>query len=401
MSSRNIVGVAVVALTMGCARGPTEAPAGGKNSIGQIDRYLEKAVGLSNEGVVLMPSDSMARETDRTRLNEIAQALRIPFAACFLRRTIEVATVTDVEGGLGLSTVPQGQIRLRARLNATGEVLRAELMETTIEDGPLVSCVQEAIGAQAFPSVRASTLRWVDVLYWVSLGYDRGRDSPERRRFHRREVAEASRAAKQCLGGRVQGGSYPLQGVSLVDREGTSLINRIEPNDLPPPVNRCIAQVFRRIEAPADPESFVRAVISDVVFKVDPQGVVAFGDEEWLRLTELEAAALRREQTDSASMPSTEAKTVGGSVTISGVGVTPAPKRRLDSTIEGPRLEEDGAGPSRASGGGSPEERVSEERVSEERVSEDTAAEDPAAEDPAAAGLRLNLGGREAAGRSE
>jgi hypothetical protein len=296
-----------------------------------------------------------------------------------------VSTVTDIEGELGLSAVPQGQVRLRARLNATGEVLRAELMETTIEDGPLVSCVQEAIGAQAFPSVRASTLRWVDVLYWVSLGYDRGRDSPERQRFHRREVAEASRAAKQCFGGRVQGGSYPLQGVSLVDREGTSLINRIEPNDLPPPVNRCIAQVFRRIEAPADPESFVRAVISDVVYTVDPEGVVAFGDEEWLRLTELEAAALRREQTSFAPTPSANGKAVGGSVTISGVGVTPSPKRRLDSAIEGPRLEEE----------------VSAPLSNSAAAAGDPASKDPASKDPAAAGLRLNLGGRDASDRSE
>ncbi len=376
MALRYIAVIAAVALSVGCARNSTEAPAGGNNSIGQIDRYLEKAVGLSNEGVVLMPSDSMARETDRTRLNEIAQALRIPFAACFLRRTIEVARVASVGQGLGLEAVPQGQVRLRARLNAAGEVLRAELMETTIDDGPLVTCVQEAIAAQSFPSVRASTLRWVDVLYWVSLGYDRGRDSPERRRFHRREVAEASRAAKQCLEGRVRGGEYPLQGVSLVDREGSALINRIEPNDLPPPVNRCVAQVFRQIEAPPDPESFVRAVIADAVFSVALDGAVRFGDEEWLRLMDLEAAAIRR---DSASVqrPAQEAAApLGSSVTISGVGVSPAPERGIDPEVEGPRLE---ATPGAQPGAGT------------SRTTTDTPG------DPAASGIRLKLGGRSSA----
>jgi hypothetical protein len=385
--------IAALALGGGCARGAIEAPTGGRNSVGQIDRYLEKAVGLSNEGVVLMPSDSMARETERTRLNEIAQALRIPFAACFLRKTIEVSKVALIEDNLGLVAVPQGQVRLRARLNGSGKVLRAELMESTIEDDAMIECVQEAVVAQEFPRVRSSTLRWVDVVYWVSLGYDRGRDSPERKVFNRRQVADASRAAKPCLSGRVQRGEYALRGVSLVDREGSSLINRIEPNDLPPPVNRCIAQVFRQIQAPPDPEAFVRAVIADMVFVVGADGAVGYEDEEWLRLTDLEAAAIRRERRAEEQSPAGGPRPSGAKVIISGVGVSPAPARGFDPAVEGPRLE--GApNPFGSNARDSRDEVEGTPQNGESQTGGDGADGADPGEDPATSGLRLKLGGR-------
>ena len=376
-----------------CAGRGLEAPAGGRNSVGQIDRYLETAVGMSNEGVVLQPSEAMARQTDRTRLNEIAQALRIPFAACFLKRTIETATLVEVpkgEGALMLEGIPQGQLRIRARLNSAGKVLRAEFMEGTVDDSAMVQCVEAGIVAQEFPAVRSNTLRWIDVLYWVSLGYDRGRDSPARRAYQRRQVAEAARVATACLDDRTAPGVYHLRGVSLADREGTALINRIEPNDLPGPVSRCVAQVFRQVSAPPDPESFVRAVFSEVEFEVREDGAVTFADAEWLRLVELEAAARDAERAATERPPA--GARAPDDPPIRGVGVGVAPRAPMDPEAQGPRLE----GP--ASNAETPE------RPRSTAPGPDTAtgsgevtpsgASDPRATDPAESGLQLDLGGR-------
>ena len=371
-------------MLLGCSGRGTEAPSGGQASVGQIDRYLERGVALSSQGVVLMPSQAMERETDRTRMTEIARALQLPLSLCFLRRTIEAAEIGEVEGQRALVRVPQGQLRVRARLNGAGEVQQVELMEGTFEDSPMVRCIEDAVQEQAFPAVRSNTLRWIDVVHWVSLGYDQGREQPDLVRARRLQVARLSRSSLRCLEGRLRPGTYRAEGVNLVDRTGSTLVNRIEPGALPGPVARCVAQVFKALTTNAEPESYVRAILPVVEYQVDGAGVATFADAEWLRLLDLEAAAQRA---GAASAPPASGEGGGPanarSPAIQGVMTAPMPDKGLDPAVEGPRLQGDAS---------KAPEAERDPGTDTETEDMDAPALSPA--DPSEAGLRLRLGGR-------
>ena len=285
--------------------------------------------------------------------------------------------------------VPQGQLRVRARLNGAGEVQQVELMEGTFEDSPMVRCIEDAVQEQAFPAVRSNTLRWIDVVHWVSLGYDQGREQPDLVRARRLQVARLSRSSLRCLEGRLRPGTYRAEGVNLVDRTGSTLVNRIEPGALPGPVARCVAQVFKALTTNAEPESYVRAILPVIEYEVDAEGRATFADAEWLRLLDLEAAAQRA---GAASPP--PAREAGDSArsgrlpAIQGVTTAPMPDKGLDPALEGPRLQ-----------GDDQESRDGEGDAAEETQPDDAdGLDDPDAPvppaDPSEAGLRLDLGGR-------
>jgi hypothetical protein len=77
------------AASLACASRKDETTVNPMSKLGS-DRYIQKAIRSSNEGVILLPSSKAERVYELPRLNEIAHSLREPAAECFLRRAIEV-----------------------------------------------------------------------------------------------------------------------------------------------------------------------------------------------------------------------------------------------------------------------------------------------------------------------
>jgi len=316
------------------------AAKGGRVSEMQADRYIERAVGQSNEGVVLLPSQAAEREFDRVRMAEIAQNMRRPLAVCFLERAIITMERKEVDGDASFAHVPQGQAKMRARLNSSGEVLRVEVLDSAFEDPQMEACVQGVIERTHFPESRNQTPQWVDVVYWVSLGLYQDAQTPALAQRLRREQAMAARRGSSCLEGRVEPGTYAVEGLSLFDREGGTLVNRVERGSLDPDVSRCVAQAFKAIRIPPEGEAFVRPATPQVVFEVREDGDVTFADARWLELLELEERALREarkaKNTAAEEEPGpidVEADAVSGLVP----GLDEAPG--LDAEQQGPRRE--------------------------------------------------------------
>ena len=99
------------------------------------DRYVRRAIRQSNEGVILLPSERAEHIYELTRLNEIAQGLREPAALCFLERAITTMERSNDERGY--THVPEGQIKLRARIAPNGKVLRTEVLESGFRDAAM------------------------------------------------------------------------------------------------------------------------------------------------------------------------------------------------------------------------------------------------------------------------
>lgn len=295
------------------------------------DRYIDNAVRQSSEGVVLIPSSTTEREYDRVRLNEIAQNLRRPFAFCFLQRAIVTMERGAVEGESTFVNVPDGQIKLRARLGADGTVSRVEPIEAGFDDLEMEACVMKAVTKQEFPPIRGQTGHYIDVVYWVSLGFHGAANSEEFALHIRKEQTRAGVRAKRCLQGRVPPGDYEVEGLSLFDREGNTLVNRVDRNALPPEVSSCVASAFKAIEIPPERDAFVRPVEASAAFTVRDDGVVEVRDERWLELLEMEErarreaarAAIRKSGSGSATRESaTTGDTQGdGSASVSGVWI--------------------------------------------------------------------------------
>ncbi len=292
----HLVGATLLGGLVGCGgknRGDEVVAPTGMNTHSQIRRYVDKAVRRSTEGVILMPSKKADTLFDRTRLNEIAQGLRVPAALCFVNRAIETMKLGQQDGETTFLGVPEGQIRIRTRINPAGEVLRTEVIETGFQDEAMYTCLDKAIKAVRWTTNKSGVVQFIDVIYWVSLGYQAEDHSEAAQLQLRKQQAIAAEKARGCLRNRVPAGRYQVQGLSLMDRDGRTLVNRVEPGVLPDNVGECVAIVFRDIRMQPVKEAFVRPFTPRADFVVATDGTVNFTDERWLALLKLEEEAMR------------------------------------------------------------------------------------------------------------
>ncbi|MCA9654079.1 MAG: hypothetical protein H6712_08755 [Myxococcales bacterium] len=363
----------LVALSLpGCGR---KGKKGSRKPEGQVsdieaNRYIRRAIRQSSEGVILLPSERANRFYELPRLNEIAQTLRSPAASCFLTRAIETMEPRS-DGEPGYQHVPEGQLKARVRIAPSGEVLRAEVLESGFGDEPMEACLTKVLEEQRWPPNKSGNTHYIDVVYWVSLGMQRGLDDPDFATQLRREEVGAGRRAKACLQGRVDAGHYEVRGLNLIDREGGTLVNRIDTGDLPEPIRLCIATALREIRLPRDPDAFVRPIAPRVAFDVQGDGTVSVQGERWLELLEIEERArLAAERRAREGEPE---ETDAGPLEL----VDELPAERPGSEVS--------TGVIAAGGSGRPGEESSPPPEPE--------PERPAL-DPASPGLRLDLGGR-------
>lgn len=272
------------------------APPTGLNSFGQGTRYIQKAVRSSSEGVIILPSKRAENLFDLQRLNEIAQALRPPAAACFVNRAIETMKRGKRDGEEAYVDVPEGQVKIRTRLSPDGEVLRTEVLDTGFKDPEIEPCIMEAIQGRKWIKNRSGVVQYLDVIYWVSLGDGSEDKSPQAKAELRRQQAIAAIRGKGCLERRVGAGTYPVEGLNLVDRDGNTLVSRVEPNSLPQKVQECLSVVLRDIQMPRAPGSFVRPISPQVEYTVATDGTVSFADERWINLILMEEKAAREDR---------------------------------------------------------------------------------------------------------
>ena len=318
----------------------------------QADRYIGTAVRRSPEGVIVIPSRYAERALDRVRMTELAQDLRQPAAVCFINRAIETMRRGERGGESGFVDVPEGQAKFRVRINPAGQVVRTEVLESGFKDEAMEACLREVLAAARWPQNRTGNTHFVDVIYWASLGFGEEDSSPAAVEELRRQQALAAERAKPCLAGRTRPGRYPIQGLSLLDRDGRTLVNRLDSNDLPQEVARCVMVAFREIRMPRAPEAFVRAFTPEAEFSVAADGAVSFADERWLTLVLAEEEALREAR---------RAELAGEAV----AGAAPAPEPEPASEPE----PEPAPAPAQPTGAGK-------------------------ARDPGKGGLKLELGGR-------
>ncbi|HET6582623.1 MAG TPA: hypothetical protein VFG69_04235 [Nannocystaceae bacterium] len=274
-----------------CSRTPDSATATPTTRTG-ADKYVKRAIRQSNEGVILLPSERAERIYELPRLNEIAQALREPAALCFLERAIMTMERTGDERGY--RDVPEGQIKIRARIAPNGQVLRTEVLETGFTDAKMAPCLEKAITRAKFPQNDGGVNHYIDVVYWVSLGLQSDVHTAEWKEHVKREQIGAGVRAKPCLEGRAPAGTYKVAALNLVDREGSTLINRIDGQGMPQELRSCVARAFRDIRLPRKPDAFVRPVWAEVEMHVRDDGGIEVAGEEWLRRVELEEQVKRR-----------------------------------------------------------------------------------------------------------
>jgi hypothetical protein len=258
----------------------------------QADRYVRKAIRSSNEGVILLPSKKAERVYEAQRLNEIAQGLRKPAAVCFINRAIETIRREEVDGEPTFVDVPEGQIKIRARISPDGTVLRTDVLESGFRDETIEPCLMQAVEKQRWPENQSGHVHHLDVVYWVSLGAQQGL-TPKIQVHLRKAQAAAGIRARQCLEGRVDAGTYEVKGLNLVDREGKTIVNRVDPVNLPERAAACIATALKEIGLPQDPDAFIRPIVPVLEFDVQRDGSVKVRDEDWLALIHQEEEALR------------------------------------------------------------------------------------------------------------
>lgn len=356
--SKSPARLALLALSLawaGCAARNELKPTG-VNSFGQAQRYIKKAVRSSSEGVIILPSRRSESLFDLQRLNDIAQALRPPAAACFVNRAIETMKPGKRDGEETFLDVPEGQMKLRVRLSPEGEVLRTEVLDTGFKDAEMEPCIKQAIQDRKWIPNRTGVVQYLDVIYWVSLGDGSEDRSPQAKAELRRQQAMAAIRAKGCLEGRAPAGTYAITGLNLLDREGNTLVNRVDEGPLPEKVRQCLALVFRTIRMPRAPQAFVRPVAPRAEFTVAADGGVRFADEEWIKVMLLEEEALRAER-----------------------------RAEVDAWMGEPGKPEGGEAPAESGAGG--------EKAGEPEPEPEPEAPPPPAKDPAQGGIKLKLGG--------
>lgn len=368
-------GALVAAAMLACSacgirKNDSETPEGPVSEI-EANRRLREAIRRSSEGVILIPSRKAERMFELPRLNEIAQNLRQPFAACFLRRAI--LTMQPRPRAAGFEGVPEGQAKVRARIAPSGEVVRAEVLETGFDDADMEACLVSVIEDQRWPENKSGNVHYIDIVYWVSLGAQRDRGTPQFAQHLRREALAAGVRGKPCLQGRVDAGRYRVDGLNLIDREGGTLVNRVEQSDLPEPIRACIARAFRDIRLARDPDAFVRPIAPTVEYAIERDGTIAVVGEDWLRLVEMEEAAKVAQQR-AAMTGELEGDPPAD----------PALRTGPDAPLQ-PSPPEDG-GEGEGSGAGSDPEDAA--------LQPEDSAPPPELDDPSKPGLRLDLGGR-------
>jgi hypothetical protein len=290
-----IAAVAAVLLVGGCSRDKVARE--GRVTRAQADQYMRDAIRQSSEGVVLEPSQKGLGQIERTRLNEIAQQLRRPGAVCFLERAIATMELGgepgEIDGEQVWVAVPEGQAKFRVRVAVDGTVLTTDLLESGFQDEHMDTCLTEALTRQRFVESRDSFAYFIDVYYWVSLGFFAEANTEQFTELMRRQQAEAGLRARACLTGRVGPGEYRVTGLNLFDRDGATLVNRVDRGELPSEVSGCIAAALKAIRIHPEPDAFVRPAAPEVVFRVDGEGLVSIADELWLARIELEERAQR------------------------------------------------------------------------------------------------------------
>jgi hypothetical protein len=277
--------------SLGCSRDKVARE--GRVTRAQADQYMRDAIRQSSEGVVLEPSQKGLDQIERTRLNEIAQQLRRPGAVCFLERAIATMEPGEIDGEQVWAQVPEGQAKFRVRVAVDGTVLTTDLLESGFQDEYMDTCLTEALTRQRFVESRDSFAYFIDVYYWVSLGFFAEANTEQFAELMRRQQAQAGLRAKACLTGRVGPGEYRVTGLNLFDRDGSTLINRVDRGELPSEVSGCIAAALKAIRIHPEPDAFVRPAAPEVVFRVDGEGLVSIADELWLQRVELEERAQR------------------------------------------------------------------------------------------------------------
>jgi hypothetical protein len=304
--------LAVLVMLGACAR--ENIAREGRVSRQQADLYMRDAIRQSSEGVVLEPQQKGLDQIERTRLNEIAQELRRPGAVCFLERAINTMEPGEVDGEQIWTEVPEGQAKFRVRVAIDGTVLSTELLQSGFTDKHMETCLAEAFTKQRFVESRDSFAYFIDVYYWVSLGFFAEAQTESFAALMRRQQAEAGLRAKACLVGRVPEGKYVVTGLNLFDRDGRTVVNRIDRGELPAEVSSCIAAAMKQIHIHPEPEAFIRPAGPRVEFEVLSDGAVRMGDERWLEMVILEEEAQREmrraellEQTGEASSTDADA----------------------------------------------------------------------------------------------
>lgn len=282
--------VVVAALAAGGCRGRgTDDPDVEQTQL-QAQATVRKAIRSSPEGFIFLPSKRAQRVYELPRLNEIAQSMRQPAAACFLEQAVQTMR-TAPKADIGFEAIPDGQAKLRMRVAADGKVLRVETLETGFSSEAVPQCVADELRRRRFPENQTGTAHFIDVVYWVSLGPQPTTNGHGER--VRREQVEASVRAKKCLQGRVGAGSYSIAGLNLVASNGATVANRVEHEGLPDDVRQCVATAFRSLRLLADEATFIRPVLVATTFAVGSDGGIKVDDEDWLRLLELEERARR------------------------------------------------------------------------------------------------------------
>jgi hypothetical protein len=312
----------------------------------------------------MLPSRKAERVFELPRLNEIAQAMRQPFAVCFLRRAI--LTMKPAQGGDGFSGTPEGQAKIRARISPAGQVMRAEVLESGFADDDMESCLTDTVRRQRFPENKGGNTHFIDVIYWVSLGAQRGIDTPQFRDRVRRESISAAIRAKPCLQGRLDAGHWVVDGLNLVDREGATLVNRVEQPKMTEAMRACLAQAFSQVRLPRDSDAFVRPVATQVAFDISRDGTIEVDGEQWLKLLEMEEAAQAARDRAAA----------GGDEDVDELDATPEPPAAVGLGAAAPTGRATTAAASKPAEPGPPPQPT------EPR------------EDPGQGGLRLDLGAR-------
>ncbi len=372
---------------LGCSGGAKESRTPhGEASKMQADRYVKTAIHRSPEGIIMMPSRKAESSYERGQLNQIAQAMRVPAAVCFINRGIKTIKQEVVDGERTFTDIPEGQIKVRARIAPAGDVLRAEILESGFQDKDMEACLIRMVEEQRFPPSTSNLVQRIDVVYWVSLGFQDEDRKPEAQLELRRQAALAGNRASRCFKqGQVPVGTYPVDGLTLADRNGRTVANRIEPGTVPAEIQGCVTSAFAKMQMQRVKEGFIRPFVTRLVFEVGQDGTVTHNDSRWLELTTLEQRAAReakRRELAEGGAAVDEQEPPAQNPTVLGAGLPNAPLTGTPTQqVTTPQTQ-----PVAPATPGQPDSETSGTKVEPANTSK--------GKDPATGGIKLKLNGR-------